>query len=230
MLVERLGRVRAALPGTEAIFVEGGSTDRSGAVVDELAATYPWIRALHDDAVGNLAHAWRMGVAHATGTHVALMDADLCHDPEFLPTLRRELDAGADLAIASRVEGLRVRMPHKALYRRGATLLSGVSFRMATGYRGRDPAHGFRMFRRASYEAVIGTMQSAGNAWAIELVWRFMRRGLVVVETPVPYGRRIHGRDQLSAPREARRYAALLWRIVAERLAAWIRIGGGHAI
>ncbi|MBR5029714.1 MAG: glycosyltransferase family 2 protein [Muribaculaceae bacterium] len=60
---------------TETIFVNDGSTDNSGKIIDEIAASIPNVTALHQENQGPAA-ARRAGALKATGTYIMFLDSD----------------------------------------------------------------------------------------------------------------------------------------------------------
>lgn len=81
----------------ETIFVDDGSTDNSGEVIDEIAASSPNVIALHQENQGPAA-ARRTGVLKSSGDYVTFLDSDdtMPHDAiEYMVTtsLRENLDA-----------------------------------------------------------------------------------------------------------------------------------------
>ena len=59
----------------EIIFVDDGSPDATGKLVDDYAAKYPQVKTLHQKNEG-VTCARRTGVAHAAGEWVCFVDAD----------------------------------------------------------------------------------------------------------------------------------------------------------
>jgi dolichol-phosphate mannosyltransferase len=58
---------------------------------------------------------------------------------------------------------------------------------------------GFRCFRRAVLEAVdLGTIETKGYAFQIELTYRAIRRGFTVVEVPIVFTDRTAGQSKMS--------------------------------
>jgi glycosyltransferase involved in cell wall biosynthesis len=86
----------------EMIFVNDGSTDGSGALLDQLAADCPAIRVVH--FARNFGHqaAVQAGLAYARGDTVVLMDSDLQDAPEAVPEMLRRWQDGDDVVYAVR--------------------------------------------------------------------------------------------------------------------------------
>jgi dolichol-phosphate mannosyltransferase len=91
-LWEELNAALASVPGrAEVIFVNDGSTDGSGAILDRLAAEDPRVRVIDHDRNHGLTAALDCGFHHARGAVVAMLDADLQNPPSELPRLLERL-------------------------------------------------------------------------------------------------------------------------------------------
>ena len=121
VLVEELGQALGpAGIGFEVLFVDDGSQDETAAVLRRLTASHKNIRAIilsrnfgHQAAVS-------VGLQHARGSAVAVMDADLQDRPNDLVQLYRRFREGADVVYAvrrSRPEGLAKRLAYAVFYR-----------------------------------------------------------------------------------------------------------------
>jgi dolichol-phosphate mannosyltransferase len=102
-LYRRLTAVMAQLDGSaEILFVDDGSTDASFAVIEELHARDPRVRAIRLSR--NFGHqvALTAGIDHATGNAVILMDADLQDPPEVVPEMARRWREGYEVVYAVR--------------------------------------------------------------------------------------------------------------------------------
>ena len=99
-LVQRIGR---ALEGVdyEILIVDDDSRDGTEELVAKLSRHYPLRLVIRRDKKG-LASAVVDGFGLADARAIGVMDADLQHPPEILPSLLRALDGGADMAIGSR--------------------------------------------------------------------------------------------------------------------------------
>ncbi len=105
-LQELFRRVRDAIAATgarqEIIFIDDGSSDGSGELLDNLAADHRQVRVIHLSR--NFGHqaAVQAGLAHARGDVVLLMDSDLQDSPEALPHFLSQWEAGYDVVYAVR--------------------------------------------------------------------------------------------------------------------------------
>lgn len=104
MMVHSVG---AALDATgcagEIVFVDDGSRDDSGEVLDVLAAADPRVRVLHFSR--NFGHqaAVQAGLEHASGDAVVVMDADMQDDPGAIVQFVSKWREGYDVVYAIRV-------------------------------------------------------------------------------------------------------------------------------
>ncbi|MGH2948234.1 MAG: glycosyltransferase family 2 protein [Solirubrobacteraceae bacterium] len=105
VLEELHRRVRSALDGIphEIVFVDDGSSDRSAAIVEELAAREPGIVLVQLSRNFGMEVAMSAGLDHARGDHVVLMHADLQDPPELIPEMLRLAEEGADVVYARRI-------------------------------------------------------------------------------------------------------------------------------
>jgi glycosyltransferase involved in cell wall biosynthesis len=81
----------------EIIMVDDGSTDRSAAIIAEIAEGDPRVRLVEFARNFGQTAAILAGIDHATGDVLIPMDADLQNDPEDIPLLLAKLDEGYDV-------------------------------------------------------------------------------------------------------------------------------------
>jgi polyisoprenyl-phosphate glycosyltransferase len=98
-------RVEAALEGIphELVFVDDGSSDRSAAIIEELAARQEGVVLVQLSRNFGMEIAMSAGLDHARGDHVVLMHADLQDPPELIPEMLEKARAGADVVYARRI-------------------------------------------------------------------------------------------------------------------------------
>lgn len=200
---ENLPRVLDALEpfGVEVLVIDDNSPDGTGDLADRLAADRDWVSVLHRERKEGLGPAYLAGFRRALSgdaEYVLEMDADLSHDPSAVPRLIEACVNGADVALGSRYvvgggtenwgRGRRLVSAGGSLYAR--TLL-GVDIRDLTG--------GFKCFRRAVLERIdLEAVTSKGYAFQIELTYRALRAGFRVVEVPIVFVDRTHGKSKMS--------------------------------
>lgn len=106
-LPELVARLDRALDGlrVELVLVDDGSTDRSFAVIEALAARDPRIRGVR--LLHNEGHqtALMCGMACAHGDVVVTLDADLQHPPERIPEMLEAWKQGFDVVHMRRRDG-----------------------------------------------------------------------------------------------------------------------------
>jgi dolichol-phosphate mannosyltransferase len=177
-------------PRAHVLIVDDNSPDGTGALADELAARDSRVRVLHRPSKMGL------GTAYNAAFQVGLrepyrfffeMDADLSHDPEYLPAFFRELAAGADIVIGSRnVPGGRIVGwgPGRHLLSKGGSLYS----RLILGVAVRDLTSGYKAFTREALEAIFAErVDSNGYSFQIEMTYRALNLGLTVREVPIVF-------------------------------------------
>ncbi len=98
-------RVEAALDAIphELVFVDDGSSDRSAAIIEELAARQEGVVLVQLSRNFGMEIAMSAGLDHARGDHVVLMHADLQDPPELIPEMLEKARAGADVVYARRI-------------------------------------------------------------------------------------------------------------------------------
>jgi dolichol-phosphate mannosyltransferase len=200
---ENLPRVLEALEphGVRVLVIDDNSPDGTGELADRLAAERDWVSVLHRPEKEGLGPAYIAGFREAlrgAADYVLEMDADLSHDPAVVPRLIEACADGADVALGSRYvpgggtadwgRGRRFVSAGGSLY---ARLLLGTALRDLTG--------GFKCFRREVLETIdLDAIRSKGYAFQIELTYRALRAGFHVVEVPIVFADRTHGRSKMS--------------------------------
>jgi len=163
-------RVDTSLQGydCELIVVDDNSTDGTIDIVKKLSSAYP-VKLIVRTTERGLATAVIEGIRQAQGNLIGVIDADLQHPPEVLPSIIKAIEDGADIVFASRyVPGGGV--PNWGLLRRiiskGAGTLAHIF--LPSSRRINDPMSGFFMFRRKCVD--INKLKPTGYKIALEVL------------------------------------------------------------
>lgn len=156
----------------ELIVVDDDSPDRTWARAEALIPAYPKLRVMRRTGERGLSTAVIRGWQAARGPLLGVIDADLQHPPEVTLALYREIEQGADLAVASRhVKGggvsdwsLRRRVLSRGAQALGLLVLPRVVGRVT------DPMSGYFMVRRSAIAEKV--MSPLGYKILVEVLGR----------------------------------------------------------
>ena len=182
------------------LVVDDSSPDGTGEIADELAEQYrPKLLVVHRSGVRGYGRACREGLRRALATDATVigqMDADLSHDPQYLPEMIRRA-ADCDVVIGSRyLNGVSV--VNWPLYRLALSTAANQYIRMVTRMPVHDSTSGFRCWRRQALERIpLGEMRSDGYAFLVETLYEAYRVDCTVSEVPIVFTERRHGSSKL---------------------------------
>ena len=184
----------------EVVVADNASDDDSAALAIKSGA-----RVVHERRRG-YGNAYMAGFAAARGRYVLMADADLTYDFGEIPRFLAELEAGADLVMGDRMDGIEPgAMPWLHRYI-GNPLLSGtLNFFFRTGVR--DAHCGMRAFRRDALSAL--ELRTTGMEFASEMVIRAAKAKLEIRQLPIAYHPR-GGVSKLSSFRDGWRHLRFL--------------------
>ena len=203
-IVELLERVLRALPEVAVLVVDDNSPDGTAETVQRFAEAVGRTRqvsVLHRSGKQGLGAAYRSGFAQAlvSGASICVqMDADLSHDPAYLPEIVAAVVMGADASIGSRyIPGGRID-DWPGLRR----FLSRWGNRFAAGMLGlavNDATSGYRAYSRETLQRMdFGSVTAEGYGFQVEMTHRAVRSGARVVEIPIAFTDRVHGVSKLT--------------------------------
>ncbi len=190
-----------ALPQrVDALVVDDGSPDGTGAIVRTKAGKDTRVRLVERSHKGGLASAYAIGFRRGMEEGYDLiveMDSDLSHRPDELPRLLEAVRAH-DMVIGSRyVPGGKV--TNWGAARLALSRLGNAYARSWLGIDVHDATSGFRVYRRrALKEITAGPIRSDGYGFQIELAYRAWNAGLSVGEAPITFQEREHGQSKIS--------------------------------
>ena len=209
LLEPMVQRTLAVMRGTgesfELLIVDDGSTDRSGAIADALAAAHPEVRVCHHPSNLGIGHVLLDGYRQTRGRVAMILPADLQFAPEDLP---------AAMEAARNADVLNICRPQ----RRdpwGRKLVSWVDERLVRllfGLRVRD-LHWVKLYRRELLDLLLPAVISRTPMVDTELLVRAHRRGARIVELALPHH-----------PRTAGRSTGATWSRIARTLVDLVRL------
>lgn len=200
------------------LVVDDNSPDGTGRLADSLAARYPGrLDVIHRTGKRGLGLAYIDGFHHALASDADLicqMDADLSHDPVYLPDLVAAA-AGTqfDLVLGSRyLNGISV--VNWPLRRIMLSAFANAYVRTVTGLKTRDTTSGFRCWRRdALARLALDDILSQRYAFMVETVFEAARAGCRIGEVPIIFVERKLGASKMSG-RVLLESMLLPWRFV----------------
>lgn len=195
-LVERLD---SALSGVawEAIFVDDNSPDGTADAARALALADPRIRVIQRFGRRGLASAAIEGICATAAPVVAVMDADLQHDPALLPAMLRAVSGGeCDLAYASRfAAGASTARWNRPRRERASTLANALARRL-TGFTLSDPMSGYFMLPAAMVRDHVHRLSGIGFKILLDLL-ATIDMPLRIKEFPLDFAERAAGESKL---------------------------------
>jgi dolichol-phosphate mannosyltransferase len=181
------------------LVVDDDSPDGTAEVVEKLMESYPNLAILRRRGERSLGRAYTAGILHALENGfeiIGTMDADLSHDPAYLPHLFALLKS-SDIVIGSRYvpDGGTVNWSIRRI------LLSWLANRFAAVLL-QVPAHdltsGYRLYRRKALEWIrTDEVKSTGYSFLAEVLYRAHLRGARIAEYPIIFHDRILGVSKL---------------------------------
>jgi dolichol-phosphate mannosyltransferase len=204
-----VGPVFEVLPQADVLVVDDNSPDGTGRWCDEFAARDPRLSCLHRPGKQGLGTATLAALRCAIDRdyqYTVTMDADLSHDPRYLPDLLASMNPfgqeAMDVMIGSRYVahgGIRGWPWRRRFMSRAINLYA----RCLLGLRVRDCSSAFRCYRTARLRQLdLDQIRSRGFAVFEELLWHLQRAGARIGELPIVFVDRDRGRSKIST-REA---------------------------
>ena len=181
------------------LVVDDDSPDGTADFVEDSKKLYPNLHVLRRTDERGLGRAYTAGILHglANGFEIiGTMDADLSHDPAYLPAMLTLL-RDHDVVIGSRyIPG-------------GGTVNWGLHRRLLSWFANKFaaallqiPAHditsGYRLYRRVALDRVLTKeIKSTGYSFLGELLYRAYRSGARIAEHPITFHDRTNGVSKL---------------------------------
>ncbi len=190
-----------AFPGLRLLVVDDRSPDGTGEVADQLARRYVGrMDVEHRTGPRGLGRSYLDGFRRALAEHVDVicqMDADLSHDPVYLPAIVAATSA-SDVVIGSRYVpgGAIENWPRR---RRMLSRMANVYIRATTRLAVRDCTSGYRCWRRDALAALpFDQIVSDGYSFLVETLFMAAGGGAKIGEVAITFVERRQGESKLT--------------------------------
>lgn len=153
----------------EIIAVNDGSTDETGRVMEEFAASHAHVIVLHNKPNIGLGASFKRGLAHAKGSYVMLLCGDGGLPAKSLPAIYEKVGS-TDLVIPYMLNLKRIKTPSRYLLSRTYSNLLNIIFGFRLNY-----YNGLPVYRRSLLEAIEIT--SEGFGFQGEILVKLLKSG-----------------------------------------------------
>lgn len=214
-LEQILNKIQQYTDDLHVLIVDDNSPDGTGKVAEESRNKSPEkLFVLHREKKEGLGRAYVEGFRHALkeGYEIIFqMDADLSHDPAYLPLFLEQI-LSCDLVLGSRyLHGISVvNWDFKRLI---LSKMATLYVRFITHMPFTDATTGFKCWRRETLESIgVEEAFSNGYLFQIEMTYKAYRKGFKIVEVPIIFVERNHGRSKMN------------WNIISEAVWGVLRL------
>ena len=209
MVIRAVKAAADLTPDFEVIVVDDGSADGTAEIADELAHTYPQVRAVHHPRNRDYGAALQTGFRAATKELIFYTDGDAQYDPTELSQLWASMTPDADMVNGYKIS--RSDPLHRIVIGRVYHYIVSVLF----GLRLRDVDCDFRLMRRAIFDRI--NLEKTSGIICVEMMKKIQDAGFRIVEVPVHHYHRAYGRSQFFNYRR-------LFRVAKDLLILWFAL------
>jgi glycosyltransferase involved in cell wall biosynthesis len=188
MVIRAVQAAEALTPDYEVIVVNDGSADATAEIADELARTYPHVRAVHHPRNRGYGGALQTGFRSATKDFVFYTDGDAQYDPGEIAALWARMTDDADLVNGYKIS--RSDPLHRIIIGRLYHHIVKSLFSLSV----RDVDCDFRLMRRSIFDRI--QLRKTSGVICLEMMKKIEDAGFRIVEVPVHHYHRTHGRSQ----------------------------------
>lgn len=140
-----------------------------------------------------LGSAYKYAVEYVTGQWVVFMDADLSHDPKYIPRMIKcQIATGADI-----INGAREEIQGWSCKRYMLSSFANTVTRILLGSKRNDLTGSFRLYRVQTLRKLLESIQSNGYAFQIEAITKADNMNFKVIDYPYTFINRTAGKSKL---------------------------------
>lgn len=153
----------------EIILIDDGSTDRTGAIMDDIAASDKRVRVLRNSKNIGLGESYKKGLAEARGEYLMMLCGDGGFPAASLPPILAELGM-AEILVPYMLNLSRIKTPARLALSRTYTTLLNTLFRLDIRYYNGLPLHKVSNLRMLE-------IKSSGFGFQAEILTKLIRSG-----------------------------------------------------
>ncbi len=194
------------------VVADDNSPDGTWKIVDDISRKNKNVHLLLRKKDKGRGYAGRDGfiycIKHGAGI-VVEMDADMSHNPKYIPSMIDELKS-AELVLGSRrIDGSKE--VGRSPIRRLITYLANLYIRLMLGLNVKDCNSGFRCFKREVLEKIkLEKLESKGPSIIQEVLFKAHLKGFRIKEIPITFVDRTKGKSKLGIAQLAAGYFMVL--------------------
>jgi glycosyltransferase involved in cell wall biosynthesis len=188
MVIRTVKAAAELTPDFEVIVVDDGSADGTADIADELARTYPQVRAVHHPTNRDYGAALQTGFRSSAKDLIFYTDGDAQYDPAELTLLWAAMTPDTDVVNGykiSRSDPLH-RIIIGRIYHHIVSILFGLTLR--------DVDCDFRLMRRSIFDRI--NLEKTSGIICVEMMKKIQDNRFRIVEVPVHHFHRTYGRSQ----------------------------------
>jgi glycosyltransferase involved in cell wall biosynthesis len=188
MVIRTVKAASELTPDFEIIVVDDGSADGTAEIADELARTYPQVRAVHHPTNRDYGAALQTGFRSAAKELVFYTDGDAQYDPAELALLWAAMTPECDVVNGYKIS--RADPLHRIVIGRAYHHIVSVLFGLTL----KDVDCDFRLMRTSIFERI--NLEKTSGIICVEMMKKIQDAGFHVVEVPVHHYHRAFGKSQ----------------------------------
>jgi glycosyltransferase involved in cell wall biosynthesis len=197
----------------EVIVVDDRSPDHTGALLDEMARSFPWLKVVHHGKNRGYGGALRTGFETASKELVFYTDGDAQYDPREMTRLFEAFTPEVDFVNGIKIE--RNDPFHRKVIGKAYHTFVKTMFRLRLS----DVDCDFRLMRKSVFDKVVLTRSS--GVICVELMKKVQDHGFRIAQVGVHHFHRTYGKSQFfNFPRVARTLVDLTklwWELVVRK-------------
>lgn len=195
-LIQRIAAIDFGKKKYEVIIVDDNSKDGTVEIVQHLKSQYAWLKLIVRQNQKGLCQSILEGIQVAAYPTLVIMDADLSHPPEKIPTMLAAFAAAdVELVIGSRYIAGGTSDATWPMMRKALSRLAVLFTRPLIGFEVKDPLSGFLAIKK---ETVVRGSMMRPIGWKIGLELMVKCRIRHIQEIPIHFSERKSGVSKLN--------------------------------